>query len=104
MRPLLQPLIHKILLIMRRTTSENYPKPPWSKNVADTLTSKKGSPPYPLIGSWTVTNQSLSDVKTYKSETGFLSVTPKPPKNNSCKYRLELLPDLKNDQRFKNPK
>ena len=63
MRPLLQPLIHKILLIMRRTTSENYPKPPWSKNVADTLTSKKGSPPYPLIGSWTVTNQSLSDVK-----------------------------------------
>ena len=48
---------------MRRTTSENYPKPPWSKNVADTLTSKKGSPPYPLIGSWTVTNQSLSDVK-----------------------------------------
>ena len=70
-------LLHKTLLIMTITTSENYLSSQlvneykdvhnysteqclqidYAKFVAATLTSKEGSPPYPLIGSWTVSHQ-----------------------------------------------
>ena len=67
-------------------------------SVAATLTSKEGSSPYHLIGSWTVFNTKISDVATYKSETGFVLVIPQPPKDNVCKYCLDFLLDIKNDQ------
>ena len=38
-------------------------------SVAATLTSKEGSPPCTLIGSWTVFNTKICDVGTCKAET-----------------------------------
>ena len=57
-------------------------------SVVAILTSKEGSPLYPLIGSWPVFNTKFSDVATYKSKTGFLPVVPLPPKDNVYKYYL----------------
>ena len=57
-------------------------------SVAVSIISKEGSRPYPLI----------SDVATCKSETGFLLVIPQPPKDNVCKYYIDFLLDMKNDQ------
>ena len=67
-------------------------------SVAATLTSKEGSPPCTLIGSWTVFSTKISDVGTCKSETGFLPVIPQPPKDNVCKCYLDFLLNMKNDQ------
>ena len=60
-----------------------------AKSVAATLTSKEGSPPCTLIGSWTVFSTKISDVGTCKSETGFLPVIPQPPKDNVYKYERQ---------------
>ena len=49
------------------------------KSAAAILTSKEGSPPCTLIGSWTVFNTKISDFETCKSEIGFLPVIPPPP-------------------------
>ena len=67
-------------------------------SVVATLTFKEGSPPYPLIGSWRVFNTDITYVATYWSETGFLSVIRQPPKDNVCKYYLDFLLDMKNNQ------
>ena len=71
-------------------------------SVAVTLTSKEGSPPCTLIGSWTVVNTKISDVGTCKSETGFLPVIPQPLKDNVCKCYLDFLLNMKNDQNLSN--
>ena len=52
---------------------------------------------YPPSGSWTVFNSKTSNAKTYKSETGFLSVIPQPPSHSVCKYYLNFLLNLKSD-------
>ena len=71
-------------------------------SVAATLTSKEGSPPCTLIGSWTVLRTKVSDVGTWKSETEFLPVIPQPPKNDVCKCYLDFLLNVKNDQNLSN--
>ena len=73
-----------------------------AKSAAAMLTSKEGSPPCTLIGSWTVFNTKISDVETCKSEIGFLPVIPPPPKDNVCKCYLEILLNMKNDQNLSN--
>ena len=67
-------------------------------SVVAILTSKEGSPLYPLIGSWTVFNTKFSDVATYKSKTGFLPVIPLPPKDNVYNIIYTFLLDFKKDQ------
>ena len=58
---------------------------------------------YPLLGSWTVFNSKTSNVKTYKSETGFFPVIPQPsPSESVCKYCLDFLLDFKNDSEINN--
>ena len=70
-------------------------------SVAATLLSKERSSPCILIGSWAVFNTKISDVETYKSETGFLPVIPQPPKDNICTCYSDFLQDMKNDQNLK---
>ena len=58
-------------------------------------------PSYPSLGSWTVFNSKASNVKTYKSETGFFPVIPQPPSDSICKYfLLDLKSDLEINQIF----
>ena len=45
--------------------------------IGASITSSE-EPSYPPLGSWTVFNSKTSNVKTYKSENGFLPVIPKP--------------------------
>ena len=71
-------------------------------SAAATLTSKEGSPPCTLIGSWTVFRTKISDVETCKSETGFLPAIPQPPKYNVSKNYLGFLPNMENDQNLSN--
>ena len=49
------------------------------------------------LGLWTVFNSKTSNVKMYKSETGFLSVNIQPPSDSVRKYYLDFLLDLKSD-------
>ena len=60
------------------------------------ITSSK-EPSYSRLGSWVLCNSKISNVKTYKSETGFLPVIPQPPSDTVCKYYLDFLLDLKSD-------
>ena len=71
-------------------------------SVAATFTFKEGSPPCTLIRSWTDFSTKIADVGTCKSETGFLPVIPQPPNDNVCKYYLDFLINMKNDQNFSN--
>ena len=52
---------------------------------------------YPPLGSWTLFNYRTSNVKMYKSESGFLSVIPQPPSNSVCKYYLDFSLDRKSE-------
>ena len=64
--------------------------------IGASITSSE-EPSYPPLGSWTLFNSKTSNVKTYKSETGFLPVIPQPPSDSVCKYYLDFLLDLKSD-------
>ena len=64
--------------------------------IGASITSSE-EPSCPPLGSWTVFNSKASNVKTYKSETGFLPVIPQPPSDSVCKYYLDFLLDLKSD-------
>ena len=54
-------------------------------------------PSYPALGLWTVFNSKNSNVKTYKSETGFFPIIPQPTSDSVCKYYLDFLLDLESD-------
>ena len=69
-------------------------------SVAATLTSEEGSPTHSFTGSWTVFSKKNTDIATCKSETEFLPVVTQAPKDNVCKYYLDFLLDMKNDQKL----
>ena len=62
--------------------------------IAASITSSE-EPSCPRLGSWTVFISKTSNVKTYKSETGFLPVTSQPLSDSVCKYYSDFLLDLK---------
>ena len=64
--------------------------------IGASITSSE-EPSYPPLGSWTVFNSKTSNVKTYKSENGFLLVILEPRSDWVCKYYLDFLLDLKSD-------
>ena len=53
--------------------------------------SSSEEPFYPPLGSWTVFNSKTSNVKTYKSETGFLPAIPQTPSDSVLQILLGLL-------------